>query len=96
MIRLHARSRGRIASTNRQDLWKRRLREVGIVSRRRGVLPAPLWIIRRRRDKPGFRVRRIAWARFLDYARRDRRTIAILKCEADARAYRDRLRDLDL
>jgi len=86
-----------IHARNRQAMWKyRRWHRHGVTRQLRGTLPAPVWVIRRRRDKPGFCVRRIGLERFLDYARRDRETIAILKDETAARVYRERLQALAL
>ena len=93
---LHARSRAFVHSQNRQSMWKQRAWRSGACHQLRGRLPAPLWIIRRRRDKYGFHVRRIGHARFLERARRDRHTVAILQHEAAAHAYRARLLALAL
>jgi len=80
-----------VHSRNHQQMWKyRRWHRDGITRRLPGTLPAPLWVIRQNRDGR-FVVRRIGLQRFLEYARADRATIAIVKCEPDARAYRDRL-----
>jgi len=95
-MRLHVRSRVIIHAQNRQAITKVRAWRRGVCQQVCGRLPAPLWIIRRRRDKYGFHVRRIGHARFLERARRDRFTVAILLHEAAARAYRDRLQQLAL
>lgn len=80
-----------IHSQNRQSMWKfRRWHRCGVTRPLPGTLAAPLWAVRQNGDGR-FVVRRIGLQRFLEYARRDRRTLAILKHEASARAYRDRL-----
>jgi len=94
-MRLHARSRGLVHAQNRQQMRKvRAWHRHGVTRQLPGTLAAPRWVIRRRRDKPGFRLHRIGLERFLAYARVDRYTIAILKTEAAARAYCERLRVL--
>jgi len=81
-----------IHAQNRQAMWKyRRWHRSGVTRPLPGTLLAPVWIIRRRGDGHGYVVRRIGLQRFLEYARRDRATIAICKREEAARAYRERL-----
>jgi len=80
-----------IHSRNRQAMWKfRRWHHAGVTRPLPGTLAEPRWAIRLNGDGR-YVVRRIGLQRFLDYARKDRQTIAILKNEAAARAYRDRL-----
>ena len=81
-----------IHARNRQAMWKhRRWHRCGVTRQLPGTLAAPLWVIRRSRRDGRYSVHRIGLERFLERARRDRYTIAILKHEAAARAYRDRL-----